>query len=139
MSTVLQPILVPVNGEPDIILSAAPDSPDELFVFLDMALMEKVPHLREAPAFKMLLARLHNAGVSGQRLTDRFGAARSTLRRWGQALKSGDMDRIRDAFSGQGAVRKVTPEIESYILDRFRDLYGHCRDYNKVIRAEVQR
>lgn len=139
MSVVLQPILVPVNGEPDIILSGAPDSPDELFVFLDMALMEKVPHLRESPAFKMLLARLHNAGVSGQRLTDRFGAARSTLRRWGRALKSGDMDRIRDAFSGQGAVRKVTPEIESYIRDRFRDLHGHCRDYNKVIRAEVER
>jgi len=139
MSVVLQPILVPVNGEPDIILSAAPDCPDELFVFLDMALMEKVPHLREAPAFKMLLARLHNAGVSGQRLTDRFGAARSTLRRWGRALKSGDLDRIRDAFSGQGAARKVTPEIEGYVRDRFRDLHGHCRDYNKMIRSEVER
>lgn len=139
MSIVLQPILVPVNGEPDIILSVAPDSPEELFVFLDMALLEKVPHLREAPAFKMLLARLHNAGVSGQRLTDRFGAARSTLRRWGRALKSGDMDRIRDAFSGQGATRKVTPEIESYVRDRFRDLHEHYRDYNKVIRSEVER
>ncbi len=139
MPTILQPILVPVNGEPDIILATVPDSPDELFVFLDMALLEKVPRLGESPAFKMLLARLHNAGVSGQRLTDRFGTARSTLRRWGRALKSGDMDRIRDAFSGQGATRKVTPEIEGYVRDRFRDLHGHCRDYNKVIRSEVAR
>lgn len=139
MSTVLQPILVPVNGAPDIVLSTDPNSSDELFVFLGMALLEKVPHLREDPAFKMLLARLHNAGVSGQRLTDRFGTARSTLLRWGRALKSGDLDRIRDAFSGQGAARKVTPEIESYVRDRFRDLYGHCRDYNKVIRGEVER
>ena len=139
MSAVLQPILVPVNGAPDITLSMDPNSSDELFVFLGMALLEKVPHLREDPAFKMLLARLHNSGVSGQRLTDRFGAARSTLRRWGRALKSGDMDRIRDAFSGQGAARKVTAEIESYVRDRFRDLHGHCRDYSKVIRSEVER
>ena len=85
MSTVLQPILEPVNGAPDIILSMDPNSSDELFVFLGMALLEKVPSLREAPAFKMLLARLHNAGVAGQRLTDRFGVARTTLRRWGRA------------------------------------------------------
>lgn len=139
MSTVLQPILVPVNGAPDIVLSTDPKSPDELFVFLGMALLEKVPHLREDPAFKMLLARLHNGGVSGQRLTDRFGVARSTLRRWGRALKSGSLDRIRDAFSGQGATRKVTPEIESYARDRFGDLHGQCRDYNKTIQAEVER
>ena len=139
MSTVLQPILVPVKGAPDIVLSTDPKSPDELFVFLGMALLEKVPHLREDPAFKMLLARLHNGGVSGQRLTDRFGVARSTLRRWGRALKSGSLDRIRDAFSGQGAMRKVTPEIDSYVRDRFRDLHGQSRDYNKVIRAEVER
>lgn len=139
MSIFLQPILVPVNGAPDIVLSTDPKSPDEVFVFLGMALLEKVPHLREDPAFKMLLARLHNGGVSGQRLTDRFGVARSTLRRWGRALKSGSLDRIRDAFSGQGATRKVTPEIESYVRDRFRDLHDECRDYNKVIRTEVER
>ncbi len=139
MSTVLQPILVPVNGAPDIVLSTDPNSPDELFVFLGMALLEKVPHLRGDPAFKMLLARLHNAGVSGQRLTDRFGTARSTLLRWGRALKSGDLDRIRDAFSGQGAARTVTPEIERYVRDRFRDVHGQCRNYSKVIRAEVER
>jgi len=139
MSTVLQPILVPVKGAPDIVLSTDPKSPDELFVFLGMALLEKVPHLRDDPAFKMLLARLHNGGVSGRRLTDRFGVARSTLRRWGRALKSGSLERIRDAFSGQGAPRKVTPEIESYVRDRFRDLHGQCRDYSRTIQAEVER
>ena len=139
MSTVLQPILVPVNGAPDIVLSIDPENPDELVVFLGLAMLEKVPHLREHPVFKMLLARLHNGGVSGQRLTNLFGVARSTLRRWGQALKSGDLDRIRDAFSGQGAARKVTPEIERYVRNRFRDLHGQCRDYSKVIRAEVAR
>jgi hypothetical protein len=139
MSAVLQPILTPVNGAPDIILSIDPEYPDELVVFLGLAMLEKVPNLREHPGFKMLLARLHNGGVSGQRLTDLFGVARSTLLRWGRALKSGDLDRIRDAFSGQGAARKVTPEIESYVRDRFRDLHGQCRGYSKTIQAEVAR
>jgi hypothetical protein len=139
MSDVLQPILTPVKGAPDIVLSIDPEHPEELLVFLGLALLEKVPNLRAHPVFKMLLARLHNGGVSGQRLTDLFGVARSTLLRWGRALKSGDLDRIRDAFSGQGAARKVTPEIERYVRDRFRDLHGHCRNYSKMIRAEVER
>ncbi len=137
MSKILQPILEPVNGAPDIVLSIDPANPDELFVFLGLAMLEKVPHLREHPVFKMLLARLHNGGVCGQRLTDTFGVARSTLRRWGYALRSGDLDRIRDAFSGQGAARKVTPEIDRYVRDRFGDLHGQCRNYSKVIRLEV--
>jgi len=95
---------VPVNGAPDIALSIDPEHPDELVVFLGLAMLEKVPNLREHPAFKMLLARLHNGGVSGQ-----------------------------------GAQRKVTPEIENYVRDRFLDLHGQRRDYSKVIRAEVEK
>ncbi len=139
MPVCLQPILMPVKGTPDIVLSIDPKHPDELFVFLGMALLEKVPRLREHLAFKMLLARLHNGGVSWRRLAKRFGVARSTLRRWGQALKSGDMERIRKVFSGQGAEKKITPEIEDYVRDRFHDLYGQRRDYNRVIRLEVRR
>ena len=139
MSAYLQPILVPVKGTPDIVLSIDPKSPEELFVFLGMAMLEKVPRLREHLAFKMLLGRLYNGGVSASMLTRLFGVARSTLRRWGRALKSGDMERIRRAFSGQGAEKKITPEIADYVRDRFHDLHGQCRDYNKVIRAEVRK
>jgi transposase len=133
----LQPILMPVKGTPDIVLSIDPKTPDELFVFLGMALLEKVPRAREHLAFKLLLARLSNAGMHSRRLTQTFGVARSTLRRWGRALKSGDLERVRKAFSGQGAEKKITPEIENYVRDRFRDLQGQCRDHNKVIRSEV--
>ena len=139
MSTCLQPILMPVKGAPDIVLSIDPQSPGELFVFLGMALLEKVPRLREHLAFKMLLGRLYNGGVSASMLTRVFGVARSTLRRWGRALKSGDMERIRRAFCGQGAEKKITPEIDRYVRDRFRDLNGECRDYSRLIRAEVRK
>ena len=69
MAACLQPVLMPVKGAPDIVLSIDPKDPKELFVFLGMAMLEKVPHLREHPAFKMLLARLSNAGVHGRTLT----------------------------------------------------------------------
>jgi len=137
--TFLQPILMPVKGTPDILLSIDPKSPEELFVFLGMAMLEKVPRVREHLAFKMLLGRLYNAGVHSRTLTKTFGVARSTLRRWGRALKTGDMERIRRAFSGQGAEKKITAEIADYVRDRFHDLHGQCWDYNKVIRAEVRK
>ncbi|MBA7546791.1 hypothetical protein ES705_39190 [subsurface metagenome] len=54
-------------------------------------------------------------------------------------LLSGDLDRIRRAFWGQGAVRKITAEIESYVRDRFHELYGNYRDYNQMIREEVKK
>ena len=139
MSVFLQPVLVPVKGAPDIILSIDPKNPEELFVFLGMALLEKIPRLQEHLGFKMLLARLYNAGVSGRRIKDTFGVARTTLRRWGRALKSGDLERIRKAFCGQGAQKKITTQIEGYVRDRFGELHGNSRDYNQRIQAEVQK
>jgi hypothetical protein len=135
----LQPILVPVKGAPDIILSVNPQYPDELYVFLGMALLERVPRLRDHIAFKMLLARLYNAKVRVRTLVECFGVAHTTLRRWGLALLSGDLDRIKRAFCGQGAERKMSPEIEGYVRDRFRELYGNCRDYSQKIRKEVEK
>jgi hypothetical protein len=37
------------------------------------------------------------------------------MKRWGDALKSGDADRLVAALSGQGAPRKLTPGILSFI------------------------
>ena len=135
----LQPLLTPVKGAPDIILSINPKYPKELFVFLGMALLERVPNIRDHVAFKMLLARLYNAKVGVKKLVECFGVAHTTLRRWGLALLSGDMDRIKRAFSGQGAEKKVTAQIESYVRDRFHELYGICFNYSQKIREEVKK
>ena len=104
-----------------------------------MALLERVPHMKDHIAYKMLLARLYNAGVRVLSLVTCFGVAHTTLRRWGLALLCGDMDQIDRAFSGQGAERKITPEIDSYVRDRFHELYGSCRNYNHKIREEVEK
>ena len=61
MHEILQPILTPVKGGPDIVLSTHPKSPDEVSVFLGMAMLEKVPRLRDHISFKMLVARLYNS------------------------------------------------------------------------------
>jgi hypothetical protein len=139
MDFTLQPVLSSVKGTPDFLISTAAKYPDELFVFLGMALLERVPRFREHIAFKMLLARLYNAGVVVRLLVECFGVAHTTLRRWGLALKSGDLERITEAFSGQGAPRKVTPEIERYVRDRYQELHGECGNYSRQIRAEVAR
>ena len=139
MMSTLQPLLSPVKGSPDLLLYVNPQDPGELFVFLGLALLERVPHVRDHIAFKMLLARLYNAGMKVASLVICFGVAHTTLRRWGLSLRSGDMDQINRAFSGQGAERKITPEIDSYVRDRFRELYGTCRAYNKKIREEVKK
>ena len=73
----------------------------------------------------MLLARLHNGGVSGQRLTDLFGVARSTLLRWGRALKSGDLDRI---IVARGHWKEL--------LRRIRVLYGGMKA--KMVAEELK-
>ncbi len=139
MYETLQPVLVPVKGSPDIVLSVDPKRPEDLFVFLGMALLEKVPRLRDHISYKMVAARLYNSGVSSRKLKETFGFARSTLLRWGRALKSGDMERVSIAFSGQGAEKKITPEIERYIRDRFHELCGQNRAYNKQIQADVKK
>jgi transposase len=136
MKCILQPILSPVKGAPDITVSTAAN---EYIVFIGLALLEKVPVDQNHPAFKMLLARLYNARMSGRTLSATFGVSRSTLQRWGIALKSGDWDEILRAMAGQGAPRKVTPEIERYACDRYHELKNSLRNYNQVIREEIER
>ncbi|MDP6736578.1 MAG: hypothetical protein QF732_08780 [Nitrospinaceae bacterium] len=139
MISTLQPLLAPVKGTPDLLVYINPQNPGELLVFLGMALLERVAHARDDFAFKMLLARLYNAGMNVASLVLCFGVAHTTLRRWGLSLLSGDMDQINRTFSGQGAERKITPEIDFYVRDRFRELHGSCRAYNKKIREEVKK
>ena len=59
--------------------------------------------------------------------------------RWGAALKSDDMERIKTAFSGQGARKKITQSIACYIKDRYLELKGIEKNYNVLIRGEVKK
>ncbi|MCP4624936.1 MAG: hypothetical protein GY850_15635 [bacterium] len=55
------------------------------------------------------------------------------------ALKSGDADRLVAALSGQGAPRKLTPEILSFINVRLFQIYQQNHyNYSIIIRKEIK-
>ncbi len=138
MPETLTPILCPVKGIPDISVSFTNASGRELNVFCGVALLEKVSALKDRPEFKMLLGRLHNMKRSARELAEIFEVSRSTIARWGRALKSGDMQKMEVAFSGQGAKKKLTGPMIRFIQDRYRVLHPSERNYNQLIRAEVE-
>ena len=133
----LQPILTPPKSAPDISVCTAAQAPDEFLIYYGLALVERVNRSTDDFYIKLLAARLYNLKFKVASLTSCFQCAHTTLRRWGAALLSGDPDRIKVAFLGQGPPRKVTPAIDRYVRRRFRALYGDRRDYSRQIASEV--
>lgn len=68
-----------------------------------------------------------------------FDVDLKTIRKWGDALKSGQIDMIEAAFAGHDVRRKLTPEIESYARSRFMELYRDNQyNYSSIIRDEIK-
>ena len=85
------------------------------------------------------MARLYHAGIKVKRLEQELGVSRKTMKRWGDALKSGDAERLVQALRGRGGHRKLTLEIQSYVRLRFPAIYAETRyAYSKRMRAEIE-
>lgn len=108
--------------------------------YIGVALLERVPISPEALGHKMLVGRLFNAGVKLRRLHKAFGHDNRTVRKWGEALKSGDVDVMVDAFVGRGHRKKTTPELIRYArqLYRNRSSMGLGRNYREVIISMIE-
>ena len=89
-----------------------------LHVYYGGKLFEKVPDDKRHPEFKLLLARLFNAGVKATALEGVFGVDHKTMKRWGSALTSGDPELLMRVLAGREANRKLSLEIRSYIKMR---------------------
>lgn len=139
MSKTFAPILCPVKGNPDISVSYANASCSEFDVFFGLALLEKISARKENPEFKMFLGRLHNMRFSGRELERKFKASRSSIARWGNALKSGDMEKIKVALSGQGAEKKLSKQMVTFMKDQYREIHAHKKNYNQLIRERVKK
>jgi transposase len=114
--------------------------PGNLQVFFGAALMEVVPVDKSRPEFKLLIARLYNAGMHVKPITETFGIARTTMSRWGDALRSGDMDLLMRALAGPGAPQKLTPEVRTFIEVRFPQIYKETHyNYSSLIRDEIKK
>ncbi len=63
----------------------------------------------------------------------------STLHRWGDALLTGDELIVHKAFSGQGAEKKITSDIERYIISKFNDIYERGKyKYSSIILSGIE-
>jgi hypothetical protein len=122
-TTTLQQILGPGKDGNLLSIHISPDRPDDLHVYFGLAYLEKVKNRQDGFQYKYLLARLYNTGYKRKTLHETFGHAISTLQRWGDAVKSGEIDKILKAFIGQGAGRIMTEEIESFIRSEFQRIY----------------
>lgn len=109
-----------------------------LHVYYGGDIFEKVPDDHNDPQYKMMVARLYNAGINAVKLKEAFGADRKTMQCWADALKSGDPEVLVRVLAGRQAHRKLTAEISAFIRMRFPVIYKENRSsYNKQMRAEV--
>jgi len=110
-----------------------------LHVYYGAELYETVPDERENPQYKIMVAQLYNAGVNAVKLSEAFGADRKTMRRWGDALKCGDSERLVKVLEGRQVNRKLTPDIRAFIRIRFPVIYErNISSYSKEMRAEIK-
>lgn len=109
-----------------------------LHVYYGGELLEEVADDRQHAQYKLMVARLYNAGVNARILQEVFGASRKTMKRWGDALKSGDPERLARVLAGRGAQRKLTGPIQSYVRMRFPAIYRETRyEYRSRILEEI--
>ena len=133
-----QEILGVDKKNPFFTLCKDPEKPEKLLVFFGMSLLEVIDDTPDSPSLKLLLARLYNSGVKTQSILDSFSVAYTSLRRWGEALKSGDAQKLMSILAGRQHPRKLTTEIINFAKTRFFSIYPENHySYSKVIRQEI--
>jgi hypothetical protein len=113
------------------------DSGERLLVFYGFELIETVNNDSADPAFKLLLARLYNAGIKLSALCDSFQVDPKTIRRWGKALRQGDPAELVRVLEGRGVCHKLTPAVENFARLRWPHLVAE-RSYGAVGRLLLE-
>ena len=136
--TFLQCILGVDKGNPSITVYRDL-SEGKLHVYYGHELLGVVEDDRERVDFKILVGRLYNAGLKKGRLQRHFDVDPKTMKRWGEALQSGEAETLARVLAGRSAQRKLTREIRSFVRVRFGQIYGNSRyTYSKKIRGEIE-
>jgi hypothetical protein len=132
----LQLILSPDKHNPCFTLFQSEDK-RFIHVYYGLEILEVIPADRNHPAYRMLVARLYNAGVKVSVLEEVFDHDHKTIRTWGLALASGIPDALQRMLFGP--VRKLTPPIKAFIAHRWPELYAQrCRNYREVLQKEIK-
>ena len=135
----LQLILPTDKRNPSFSLYLTADE-QAIHVFYGLELLEVVPADREHTAYKMLVARLYNAGLRVRSLAEVFDLDPKTMRAWGRALRSRDPALLQRMVLGPEAGRKRTAAIDGYVRQRWPQLLGEgCRNYREKLQQEIER
>lgn len=102
-------------------------------VYIGVALLERIGIDPKILQHKMLVGRLWNAGAKLCDLREFFGHDHRTIKKWGDALKSGDIDVMCQAFAGRSIRKKTTPELIRYVRQLYRSRGMLGRNYREEI------
>jgi hypothetical protein len=81
------------------------ESEDYLHVYYGFELLEVVPNDRESMSFKLLAAQLYNAGLKVKALEETLLVNHKTMARWGDAVCSGDPEKLVQVLLGRQSRR----------------------------------
>ena len=137
--SIIQQLLLPCNGSLDITIVERINSADqkELSLFIGLAELERIPFDKEHILFKMFLGRMYNCKYKLDDLVRKFGPSHKTIRLWGKALLSSDLEYIRKVFAGHENKRKITPEIDGFIRGTFNAVKDKVKNFSQIIRNEI--
>ncbi len=110
----------------------------QFYVYIGVALLERVSISAEAIDHKMLMGRLYNGGARLALLKKRFRHDPRTIKKWGDALKSCDANEMSIAFAGRQAFTKRTPALINYVRQQYRERSFLGRSYRERIILGVQ-
>ena len=111
----------------------------QIHIYYGGILYEVINDDKNNPEYKLMLARLHNSGVRIKSLIENFGYCYKTIKRWGEALKCNDPQKLLRALSGQGAPKKITEEILAFVAYDFEQVYSKNKSsYSSTIRDHIQ-
>lgn len=136
---ILQQLLLPCkkNCKFDL-LTDNPSAPTQYYIYLGVVLVDSVPNNKKHFLYKLMCARLALAGFKFEGLAETFQYSSKTISKWAKILDAGDAREIADAF-GLGHRGKITPEIQSYIKNRYLYLLKAGESaYSKKILSEVK-
>lgn len=109
-------------------------------VYYGMNFYDSSPMDKDSFEYKYLLGKLYIAGIKVKTLIEHFSFSYSTYKRWGDAIRSGDEERIYIAFSGQGGKhKKLTADIVAFITHDFGHVYHRNKyDYSREVRQDIK-
>lgn len=138
----IQPLLVPVNGtKADLHANYVKDADgmDQIEIYWGCSLLQTMPADPKLFEYRMIVGLLYNLRFSLENLEKFFNTSAKTIRRWGNALRSGFPDELCAVFLGSRGLGKLSEDVRNFIRVRYLELKDSVNNYRITILGEVAR